>query len=132
MPLVSRRLLARYPAGSPERAFLEWFGAMQRSDARTAVRYYAPELGLTAAELARRRAQASGFDDFGPPKPVAVRTRGARATVIVRLRRLRHLANGTVEFAVSRPTSFELRKAGGRWVLPNNGFLDVLASIPGG
>jgi len=132
IPLVSHRQLSRYPAGSPGRTFLEWFRALQRKDARAAVRYYAPSLELTASELARQRARAVRFDVLGPPNLVDVRTRGTRATVIVRLRTARNAGTDPVDFAESPPTPFELRKAGGRWVLPNNGFLEVLAQLPAG
>jgi hypothetical protein len=132
VPLVSRRLLSRYSAGSPGRAFLEWFRALQRSDAATAVRYYAPSLELTASELVRQRARADGFNLLGPPKLLAVRTNGARATISLRLRTARNGGSGPIDFLVSAPTSFELQKVGGRWVLPSNGFLQVLARIPSG
>ena len=132
VPRVTRRQLSRYPAGSPERAFLAWFGALQRSDARKAVRYYAPALGLSVREIARLRKEADGFDVLGPPRIVRVATRGNVATLTVRNRTVLDQDKPELGYHVSDPTPYELRKVDGRWVLPSNAFLEVLARVPAG
>ncbi len=132
VPRVTRRQLSRYPAGSPERAFLAWFGALQRSDARKAVRYYAPALGLSVREIARLRKDADGFDVLGPPRIVRVATRGNAATLTVRNRTVLDQDKPELGYHVSDPTPYELRKVDGRWVLPSNAFLEVLARVPAG
>jgi hypothetical protein len=133
VPRVAPRQLARYPAGSPARAFLEWFAALQRRDARTAAHYYAPSLHLSVAALARVREQADPFDMLGPPRIVRVATHGDVATVIIRHRTIRDRSRPELGFSVSAPSPFVLRKVDGRWVLPSNGFLEVLAAqVPAG
>jgi hypothetical protein len=125
IPKVGRRQLSRYPADSPERAFLEWFGALQRSRSATAVRYYAPGLELTERELARLRRQAAyAFDGFGPPRILGVSRRGDVASVRVGLRNY----ISATEFKESPATTFRLRRAGGQWLLADNGLLEILAT----
>ena len=115
VPRVTRRQLSRYPAGSPERAFLAWFGALQRSDARKAVRYYAPALGLSVREIARLRKEADGFDVLGPPRIVRVATRGNVATVTVRNRTVLDQDQAGARVPRQRPHS--VRAPEGGWTL---------------
>jgi hypothetical protein len=125
IPKVGRRELARHPAGSPQRAFLEWFGALQRKRSAAAVRYYAPELKLGERELTRLRGQAAyAFDSLGPPRILGMSRRGDVATVRVGLRNY----TSPTDFRESPPTTFRLRRADGQWRLTGNGLLDILAS----
>ncbi len=125
-PLVSRRQIARYPANGPERAFLEWFQALQKSRTAVASRYYAPALRLTPAKLrTQRRDAAYAFQGLGPPRIVGSSRNGPVVTISVAMR---NYSVGNGAFKERDPIPFELRREGGRWLLTSNGLLELLAS----
>ena len=95
-----------------------------REDARTAARYYPPRLGLTP------RGRAEIFGRFGPPRIVSERVNGTLAVVTVRTRLLAGEENGRPVFRVAAPTPFAMVKVDGRWRIPSNGFIEVLARSP--
>jgi ketosteroid isomerase-like protein len=129
--LVGRRQLARYAPGTPARAFLEWFGALQRSQARRAARYYSPALKLEPREIARqRRLAASAFELLGRPRVVRATVSGDTARLIVRTRSLDGTTPKPGDYTESDPTPFDMTRSDGRWVLTGNGFLQVLARLP--
>jgi len=130
VPEISRRQIERYAPGTPARAFLEWFRATWREDARTAARYYPPRLGLTPRELAAARRRAEIFGRFGPPRIVSERVNGTLAVVTVRTRLLAGEESGRPVFDVAAPTPFAMVKVDGRWRIPSNGFIEVLARSP--
>jgi hypothetical protein len=115
---VSSVEVQRYPAGSPERAFLLWFSALQRMDAASYARWFAPSLAVDAAAVRRFwRAQPARID--ASPQVTDVVRRGRTATVYVRLTTRYAAPNGrTIVFRGIDGVSFVLGRGGWRLADP--------------
>ena len=56
-------------------------------------------------------------------------TNGRDARVDVRFRTGRIWPNGRVDYRTKREVPFELRREGGRWLLADNGFLELVSKV---
>ena len=127
-PVVSQRDLDRYPPGSPARAFLGWFQALQKGEARELASLYVPSLGLTPETLARQRtAGAYAIDPLAPPIIEQVDVNGSRARVLAHFRTGRIWPNGRVDYTDKQVVPFELQLVDGRWLLASNSFVELVA-----
>jgi hypothetical protein len=119
--------VARLPAGSPQRAFLTWYAAVQRRDAATAASVFDRSAGITAQTL------GAYWRALPPPRSAAARIvdvdrRSRRATVFVELRTRYVAPNGrAVEFRV--PGAATLVRSERTWRLPQSWFLRSLGDL---
>lgn len=126
--VVSPADIASSPEGSPERAFLGWFRALQRKDAWNASKYYLPRLGVTWSSFAIQREQAAyALDGLAPPRILSTRIAGRRARVRIRFRSGGVAPNGKTHLSETDKATFILVRAGGAWKLFNNRYLELLA-----
>jgi hypothetical protein len=126
--VVSRADVAARPKGSPERAFLTWFRALQRRDARGASRVYLPSLGVTAHEFAVQREQAAyALDRLAPPRIGKRTITGPVARLRIRFRGGGLMPNGQTRLYDADFATFEFRRVRGAWKLSTNTFLTILA-----
>jgi hypothetical protein len=123
-PRVDERALARYPAGSPQRAVLGWYGALQRGDAAAVRRYYSSRAPSTnPAALRFQMVQARPFFQRVSLGPLAVDTvRRGSATVVTDLRVRWEAQNGRAQ-ELRSPQSFTLVRERGRWRFTDTYFL---------
>jgi hypothetical protein len=127
--LLTRADIERYPAGSPQRAFFEWWRTVQYDNAVAAVRFYSDDLALTARKLDRMLAY--GADGLGlrkQPKLVEVDVNGRRATVFLLLQSRVLNPNGRVD-TVRTARSFNLVREGGQWKLADNLYVERGAAV---
>jgi hypothetical protein len=119
--------VARLPAGSPERAFAEWYAAVQRRDAVAAVARFAGSAKITEPAL------AAYWKRLPPPRSASMRItdverRGRAATVFVMLTTRYVAPNGrAVEFRAPRAAT--LVRSDGAWRLPGSWFLLSLGAL---
>ena len=127
--LLSAAAVERQPAGSPGRAFLEWWRAMQFDDVRAGARHYAAASAVTREQLDRQLQLATGA--FGArPRVVDVDEAGERATVLVLLETRARNPNGRVD-VLRVPRSFELVREEGDWRLADNALSRACRARPG-
>jgi hypothetical protein len=123
-PRVDERTLARYPAGSPQRAILGWYGTLQRGDAAALRPYYSsrtPFMHPTALRF--QVAQARPFFHRVSLGPLAVDTvRPGSATIVTDLRVRWEAQNGRAQ-ELRSPQSFTLVRERGRWRFADTYFL---------
>jgi hypothetical protein len=121
---VGDRVLARYPPGSPQRAVLKWYGALQRNDVLAVRRYYPARARFTTPpELRYQMGQARHFFQrvgLGPLSLDAVRS--GSATVVTDLRVRWEAPNGRA-VELRSPQSFTLVRERGRWQFADTYFL---------
>jgi hypothetical protein len=116
-PELTARDAAPYPPGSPERAFTQWFSAIQRRDAEAFARQSAPSANLPLANL-RRLWAADPPQVNASPQITDVIRRGGTATVYLRLVTRWRAPNGrTVVFRRIDAVSFV--RDGGAWRVPD-------------
>jgi hypothetical protein len=123
LQLLRAEDIAHYPQGSPARAFLEWWRALQFGSGVNAARHYDTALKLTPAHVQRQL-------DAGPdilalrarPRVVDVLRQGDRASVYVLFTEAVGNPNGRAD-KVQTPRSFELVRQGGAWKLADNRYL---------
>ena len=120
--LLSAAAVERQPAGSPGRAFLEWWRVLQFNDARAGARRYAAAAAVTPERLDRQLEAASGAFS-ARPQVVEVNESGGRATVLVLLENRTRNPNGRVD-VLRVPRSFELVREEGDWMLADNTYLE--------
>ncbi len=126
--MVTEASLDRYEPGTPARAFLEWFRALQLRQSGELADHYVKSLGLTAETLARQReAGAYAIDPLAPPVIEQVSVNGTRARVMAHFRTGRIWPNGRVDYLEKQVVPFDLRLQDGRWLLASNGFLELVA-----
>jgi hypothetical protein len=120
--------VAAQPAGSPQRAFLAWYRALQRKDARAASRLYVRSAGVTPATFAVERAKSNyALKRLAPPRILTTTVSGRTAQMRIRFREGGSLPNGHRR---SYPTSLgtvTLQREDGSWKLATNSFLSLLA-----
>jgi hypothetical protein len=123
-PPVDERALARYPAGSPQRAVLGWYGTLQRGDAAALRRYYTSRAPFTNPTALRFQVvQARRFFERVGLGPLAVDTsRPGLATVVTDLRIRWEAQNGRAQ-ELRSPQSFTLVRERGRWRFADTSFL---------
>jgi hypothetical protein len=122
--LLTRAQVDRYPSGSPARAFLEWWRAMQFDNATVAARYYSEDLGMTAAKVDNQL--RSGANPLGlnrRPRLVDVEIDGDEANVMVVLSSLTRNPNGRLD-KVRTARGFNLVREGGSWKLAENLYIE--------
>jgi hypothetical protein len=122
--LLTNRQVERYPAGSPARAFFEWWHAIQYENAPVAVRYYRRGLGMTVGKLDRQLSYGPGALGLSArPRLVEVDEQGDNATVLTLLESVVENPNGRSD-KVRRARGFNLVREDGEWKLAENLFLD--------
>jgi hypothetical protein len=125
--LVSKRQVERYPEGSPGRAFLEWWRAIQDQNAPVAAQYYRRSLGITVKKLDRELSYGPGALGLtARPIVVEVDEQGDTATVLTLLESVVENPNGRSD-KVRRARGFNLVREDGEWKLADNLFLDAQA-----
>jgi hypothetical protein len=125
--LLSKHHVERYPAGSPARAFLEWWRAIQYQNAPVAVRYYKRSLGITVRKMDRQLGYGPGALGLtARPLIVEVDENGDSATVLTQLESIVDNPNGRAD-KVRRARGFNLVREDGEWKLADNLFLDAQA-----
>lgn len=123
IPLATVRDAA---AGSPERALLTWFRAIQLGRLQTALSLYDPAVRPTLRELRRQRNAAEALlGQASFDRVVNVAGSGDTATVFALLVRRLRAPNGQTDH-YTLPQGFAMRRAGDRWVLADNLFLSEL------
>ncbi len=126
--IVTTAEVAAQPAGSPQRAFMAWYRALQRKDARAASRLYVRSAGVTPATFATERAQSEyALKRLAPPRILSVVASGRAAQMRVRFREGGLLPNGHTRSYDSSAGTVDLRREDGRWKLSSNAFLMLLA-----
>lgn len=123
-PRVDEQALAKYPPGSPQRAVLGWYGALQRGDAAALRRYYSSRAPFTEpAQLRFQMTQAQPFVHRVKLGPLAVDTvRPRSATVVTDLRVRWEAQNGRAQ-ELRSPQSFTLVRERGAWRFADTYFL---------
>jgi hypothetical protein len=125
--LVQKHQVERYPVGSPARAFLEWWQAIQYQNAPVAARYYARSLGITVRKMDRQLSYGSGALGLtARPLIVEVQEQGDDAIVLTQLETVVENPNGRSD-KVRRARGFNLVREDGEWKLADNLFLDAQA-----
>ena len=121
---LSKAQVERHPEGSPERAFFEWWRALQYDNARVAARYYARSVGVSATEARPHPPEGrTGARARRRPRLVEADVQGDRAVVLTRLEVEEENANGRVDVR-QQARAFNLAREGGEWVLAENDYLD--------
>jgi hypothetical protein len=121
--LLTKRQVERHPEGTPQRAFFEWWRAVQYDNAALAAGYYAHSAGVTVDKLDRQL--GIGLDVMGlsaRPRLVEVDESGDTAIVLTLLERVVENPNGRAD-RVRRPRGFNLVREDGEWKLADNRFL---------
>jgi hypothetical protein len=127
LPVVSRRDVESQPAGSPARAVIKLWRAVQFDDAKTAVSLLAPRPTRVERPRTEELVVTLGgvATDSVEPRIVAVRQTGRRARVLLERREQpagRHMP----------PIEVELVRSGRDWrVLAEQAFRDVLREALG-
>jgi hypothetical protein len=117
---IGRAQVEAHPAGSPERAFIEWWRDVLAADAVAAAARYDPALRITPGDVRRQRFTAAGwFSQMGPPRIVEVLREGDEATIHVLLQRESFAPNGRRDVGVA-PRAVHLRRIDGEWKLSDN------------
>ena len=127
--LVSTADVERYPQGSPERTFLEWWRALQFGSGSQAVRYYASDVDVSQREL--QRAADVGVELIGlraRPKVLDVLGDDGRATVYVLFTRAQLNPNGRAD-KVRTPRAFDLVREDGSWKLADNRYIEQTLAL---
>lgn len=124
---LNARHLEQYARGSPERAVLEWYAALQRRDVAAASRFYSSRTpGTTPSELRltlTAAAPAAARTALGPLSSESERGGGATVATDVRIRW--EAPNGRAQ-EVRRPQAFSLVREGGRWRFVDTYFPEFL------
>lgn len=124
---MSREEVARFPAGSPERAFAAWYAAVLRRDATVAARAFARSANISTPAL------DAWWQRQPPPRNASpdiidVDRRGRAVTLFVMLTTRYVAPNGrTVEFRAPRAAT--LVRSQGAWRLPGTWFLRSLEGL---
>ena len=113
-PLLKEEQVKAQPAGSPERAALEWWFAVQQNDPELAATFYAEEPPIPALA---GQFNLVGATLGGTVKIDSVKQSGKEATVV---------ATQTIAGAKppTRDVTLRLAKVGGTWKLTENLVLD--------
>jgi hypothetical protein len=113
-PLLTEEQVKAQPAGSPERAALEWWFAVQQNDPELAATFYAEEPPVPALA---GQFNLVGATLGGTVKIDSVKRSGKEATVV---------ATQTISGAKppSRDVTLRLARIGGTWKLTENLALD--------
>jgi hypothetical protein len=123
---LRQAVVERQPTGSPGRAFLEWWRALQFDNPVAVSVHYASELGLTPAKVEAQLAYGPGAFSFSStPKIVETVREGNRATVNVLMTRILRAPNGRVD-KVRTARGFNFVREGGEWRLSENLYLERL------
>jgi hypothetical protein len=129
--LLGPRDVARYLAGTPERALLDWWRSAQFADFSGYRSSFVPEV---RAELDAdgRAADAlsyfSGSIRSARPRVLSVRASGGSATIYVLI--VYHQPVGTRRFITSTvPRAFTLRRLAGRWLLADDVFVQTTLPV---
>lgn len=125
---IGPREIDRQPAGSPQRALLSWFGALQRGDAHAAASMLDPALRVDVAKVRRQRRIARNFFRYVGIGQLLDTTRaGDRATVFTTLARAWKAPNHRVN-QYNQAQAFDLIRVNGRWLIADNYFLSLTAA----
>ena len=121
---VDERVLSRYPAGSPQRAVLGWYSALQRGDLAGLRRYYSSRAAFTDPTALRfQMVQARPFFRRVGLGPLSVdMVRPGSSTVVTDLRVRWEAQNGRAQ-ELRSPQSFTLFRERGRWRFADTYFL---------
>jgi hypothetical protein len=112
----------RHAAGSPARALLEWWRAMQFDNATAAAGYYAASLRLEPEQIDRQLVLSrTAFN--GRPRVIQVDERDDRATVLVLFEQRIANPNGRVD-VVRSPRGFNLVRENGEWKIADNLYVE--------
>lgn len=125
---VTEEVVAKWPAGSPERAFLTWYRAALAGSGEVAAPLYDPALGVTAQQIAVWRfAGSSLLNPLGRPRILETVSNGREARIYTLLPRESHAPNGRTD-VYRVPQAFTLTKVRGEWLLANATFLRAAAA----
>jgi hypothetical protein len=115
--LVSQQGIDRYPEGSPERAFLEYWSDLQYNSWADVAGYYDPALRkfIGTAELIQAKKTGSSVYPYLQPDVKSTKTEDGLTTIYYTLT----MEDGTTELA-----STSWRKEGGNWQLVFDSRLD--------
>lgn len=119
-PLTSDEI-ARYEAGSPERAVAEWWRDVQFNNARGVASRYAPGADV-APEILQNQISRSETFFSGKPRVDAVERVGDRATVYVLV------LGGTGRGGRPEAVPLRLKMVDGEWKIADNELLERLAA----
>jgi hypothetical protein len=131
--VTSAEVVRQAPAGTPERAFLEWYRALQLGDDDAVAAAYKPSLKIVGAGVGLIRALAPKFlASLGPPRIVGVthtpksRYTPKGASVYAILPNEMRQPNGRID-VFRRPRAFHFVRVGGEWKLNDFKFMQNIA-----
>ena len=123
LQLVRKQDIARYPVGSPERTFLEWWRALQFRSGAGAAPHYAASLDLTPRELQRQLDGDVGVLGLDArPRVVDVIRADDRATLLALFTAAARNPNGRAD-KTRQPRSFQMVRESGGWKLADNRYV---------
>jgi hypothetical protein len=125
--LVSKKQVERQPAGSPQRALLMWWRALQYKNAVEAVGYFSASLHMTPRRVSRY-IQAADSSLVNRPLLVDEDTVGDKAIVRVLMERITKNPNGRLD-RERKAQGFNLVREGGSWKLADNLYLGGLYRV---
>jgi hypothetical protein len=125
--LLRQSDLARYPAGSPARAILEWWRSAQFADAEGYRAAFAPPLRSAVAKDPRAADALNYFAGAirdARPKILSVSAAKGRATVYTLIEYRQPI--GTTRYITSTvPRAFTLERIASRWLLTDDAFVQT-------
>jgi hypothetical protein len=127
--LLTKAQVDRHPEGSPDRAFFEWWRALQFDNPLVAAHYYSRKLHISVAKLDKQLelgTSALGLDKR--PRLVESDEDGDRATVLVMLESAEKNPNGRIDRRRA-PRGFNLVRENGRWVMGENLYLGRIIRV---
>jgi len=117
---ISLREIADSPPGSPQRALLRWFRALQVGDLQTAQSLFAPDARPSIAGLRlSRRAAEPLFREASFDRVLDVDRDGPYATAFALLVRDLRAPNGQDD-RYTLPQGFPLRRVAGHWLIADD------------
>jgi hypothetical protein len=122
--VVSSQQVDRQPAGSPQRAVLEWWRALQYRNPVEAARYYSADQHMTVKRMAKYIKPADPAL-VQRPKLVDAEISGNGAIVRLMLDQMTKNANGRVDHE-RKAQAFNLVHEHGEWKLSDNLYLDEI------
>lgn len=128
--VLSRADVEQHAEGSPERALFAWWRAAQYSNLPRYLSHFSSDVRAELERGEARRELRRFADSIRTARPELVETEitGDRATVSTRIL-FRQPIGLTRYITTARPQAFELTREGGRWVLVDDVFVDMLIGI---
>jgi hypothetical protein len=121
---LTEQAIERYPVGTPQRAVLEWFRALQQSDAEKASAFYSTGTRINPKLIRFERTAASRyFAQAQAPRIIGVSSARTSATVFTAVAFHWSAPDGR-GYVYLRPQAFELQRSRGIWQLTDNSFLE--------